>query len=210
MKVNLFNSKFLLASTIMVSLTLGLGSCEKDEPETQKEEVKTVQIDSSSKTQWVYFSFEKGTLVTVENDKVAESLNWDLGFLWSYARTNSGESGQKGKGGVISTDKLTLEEVTSLPASTEFTVDATVNVPKTNAQGEFIMPPMSYDNLPGNTVLSSWVSSGRPPYIYNNTVYVIRTADGNYAKIIMKSFEDKNGDAGVITMDYVYPFVPQP
>lgn len=209
MKVNLFNSKFLLAGTIMVSLALGLGSCEKDEPEVTKEEVKTVQISAESYLEWVYFSFEKGTVVTVDQDKAGESLDWDLGFLRYNARTNSGKSGE-GQGGVLETNAMKLEDVTKLPSGS-FVVDDEIKINSVKADGTPVMPPKTL-NVPGNLKLTSWATfdNNNMSYTYNNNVFIVRTANGKYAKVIMKSFLNGAGKSGFITMDYVYPFVPQP
>lgn len=199
-----FNNKMMIATLLLASLALGLSSCEKDEPEVKKEEVKTVRIPAESYTKWVYFSFEKGTTVTVTDDKVAESLDWDLGFLRYNMRTNSGKSGI-GKGGVLATTATNLDAVVQLPSGS-FIVDDEIQVVSVNEKGQPIMPP-KYIKIPGNKDFV-WASFDSQKYTYNNNVFVIRTASGKYAKVIMKSFQKEDGASGLITMDYVYPFNP--
>ena len=206
MKTNLFNSKFLLAGTMMVSLVLGLASCEKDEPEVTKEEVKTENVESKTLDP-VYFSFEQGKVVTISD--ASKSKDWDIAFMRYYVRTNSGASGS-GQGGAIETNITKIDEVTKL-ASTNFIVDTeiTVNVPNSG------MPPKT-TKIPGNTTFSvkrgentsiGWANGMGGNWVFNNNVFIVRTANGKYAKVIMKSFVD--GD-GKITFDYIYPFVPKP
>ena len=55
---------------------------------------------------------------------------------------------------------------------------------------------------------SGWATFTPPtgPWVYNNNVFIIRTADGQYAKLIMKSFLNDEDKSGNITFEYVYPF----
>ena len=54
-------------------------------------EYTLVDIDASSYTEWVYFSFSTGEIVDVEDYE--NSSDWDLGVMRNHFRTNSGQSG---------------------------------------------------------------------------------------------------------------------
>ena len=59
---------------------------------TPKGEAKEVKdLDASDEQKWVYFSFEKGTVVEVTNPRTTD--NWDIAFNRYNIRTNGGVSG---------------------------------------------------------------------------------------------------------------------
>ena len=43
-----------------------------------------------------------------------------------------------------------------------------------------------------------------PSYTPNNHVYLVRTAKGKYAKVMMTSFYDKKGESGYVSFKYIY------
>ena len=92
----IFKSMLLFMAFAM----LFIAGCDEDSPtspETQEGFGKELMIDASSKTDWVYFSFSAGEVVTVADP--ANSTEWDLGLMRYHLKTNSGTSG-KGQSGV--------------------------------------------------------------------------------------------------------------
>lgn len=189
----------ILATTLFFTLS----SCNgKEKPEATA--VSDIVIESTHQGKFVYFSFEKGVLALNE-EEAKKSLDWDLAFRWFYPRTNGGQSGS-GKAAVMKTGHTNIDAVTTLPTG-EWTEDATFKAPMVKEDGTFYMPP-KYEEITGNTLLKTWMkSSGRPPHEYDNSVFIIRTAKGDLAKIQLLSFE-KEGKSGYITMRYLYPFTP--
>ncbi len=206
MKTNSF-FKYALALTAM-SLALGFSSCSDDKDEVDPapvpEKVKTIQFEAQSYTEWTYFSFEKGELIKVDQEKYKEDANWDLGFLRFNIRTNGGLSGN-GKGAVVATSAKAFDAVTSIPKD-GFILDSEIDVMNGG------MPP-TYRKATGNTAFKvgenlgwAWYDFKAGVWSVNNNVFVIRTASGKYAKVIMKSFLNDADKSGHITFDYIYPF----
>ncbi len=198
--------KYALSMTIMFSAAGAFTSCgDDDDYVPTKPEVKTVNLDAQSFTDWTYFSFEKGGIITVDQKKYADDSNWDMGFLRFNIRTNGGESG-KGKGAALDTGKKTFDEVTTIPSS-GFITDTQIKVMTSGA-----MPP-KYTQTAGSAVFKVGDNQGWAKFdpttmvwSFNNNVFVVRTANGKYAKVIMKSFLNDADKSGHITFDYIYPF----
>lgn len=153
----------------------------------------TVTIDASSKTEWVYFSFSKGDTVTVADPQT--SLEWDLKLKRYRFGTNSGTSGS-GLGGAINMGKVNFDSVIEAPES-EYTVDDSVTF-------ETMGGPKTYSL---NPVLSGWAKmEGMPPvFIPGDSIYVIKTAEGKYAKAWFQSYyHPTEGSSGHITLQYYY------
>ena len=149
---------------------------------------------------WVYFSFAKGGEVEgVNEENRQQRLDWDLAFNRMVIRTNSGTSGS-GKGGALSTGNGDLNEVKEVPAD-GYTVDTEVTLSGYSAPGGVVG-----FKVPGNTVLSGAIKFAGPPPTYtpSNMVYVVRTADGKYAKILIESFHNAEGKSGYMNMKYYY------
>jgi len=166
---------------------------------------KEVKFEAQSYTEWTYFSFEKRDFVTVDKEKYKEDANWDLGFLRFNIRTNGGLSGN-GKGAVIETDKKKFDDVTNIP-STGFIEDSEIQVMASGG-----MPP-KYVKTTGSSAFKVGDNQGWAWYDYmagvwsvNNNVFIVRAANGKYAKVIMKSFLNDADKSGHITFEYVYPF----
>lgn len=198
----------MLAAAILLS-SISFTACSDDnddknqpEPEAKAKEVK---FEAQSYSEWTYFSFEKGETVKVDQENYATDSNWDIAFLRFNIRTNGGESG-KGQGAVLDTKETDFNKVTSIP-STGFITDSKIKVMASGG-----MPP-TYVETPGSSVFKVGENQGWAFYDYkagtwshNNNVFIIRTADGQYAKLIMKSFLNDEDKSGNITFEYVYPF----
>lgn len=58
-------------------------------------EIKSVQIDARSYSDWVYFSFDKGEVVTINPTTFSTDLSWDIAFHRNDVRLNCGASGKE-------------------------------------------------------------------------------------------------------------------
>lgn len=196
----------------MVSaLSLSFVSCdsEKEKEDLKPTQTRTVEIDASSFTDYTYFSFEKGTVVTVKPGEEKNSLNWDLGFRRQYVRTNSGASG-KGQGGAILTEAHGFGQIKNFTG--EFVTDVVVKLPRLKEDlSGFIMPAILDVLEGGNVELNKWAQFqvSKRKFQFNNNVYIVRTAKGDMAKVIFHTFyKDIDGKqkTGYIKMTYEYPF----
>ena len=204
-RINFF--KYALVFVSALTFTAGFTSCsdddDKDPVVTPK--AKEVKFEAQSYTEWTYFSFEKGNFVEVDQDNYNNDLNWDLGFLRFNIRTNGGESG-KGQGAAIETSAKTFDAVTVIPSS-GFIKDSQIKVMTSGA-----MPP-KYTETSGSTAFKvdgnqGWAKFDPTTMVwsFNNNVFIVRTANGKYAKVIMKTFLNDSDKSGNITFQYVYPF----
>lgn len=141
-------------------------------------------INATSITDWVYFDFSKGAVL---NKVDRSSAGWDIGFRRGKIMSNSGESNTAGKGGIFVIKDVEFESVAEAPES-GYVIDIRKNAIETE-----------------NPAADKW-------YIYNymthqlkprKNVYIIRTADGKYAKMQIINYYCE-GVAGCYTIKYVY------
>ena len=187
-----------------ISFTACSDDDNKDKPEPEAK-AKEVKFEAQSFTEWTYFSFEKGEIIKVDQENYATDSSWDIAFLRYNIRTNGGESG-KGQGAALDTKETDFSKVTSIP-TTGFITDSKMKVMASGG-----MPPTYYETT-GNDAFKVGENTGWAFYnymtstwSYNKNVFIIRTADGQYAKLIMKTFMNDEDKSGHITFEYVYPF----
>lgn len=210
---------FTLALTLMVGL-FTLTSCDKknNAPEPSQGNVKeyTQSRATDVNGEWVYFSFATGKEVEgITEANYKERQDWDLAFNTFFIRTNSGKSGN-GKGGVIMTDKTDLAALTEAPKD-GYHVDEDYELlgyagrvvkKQSTASVELSGTPKIQMQPTVEIKLGKAISFyGAPPtYIYkaSDNIFVIRTADGKYAKVKFIGYKNAEGKAGYITFQYVY------
>ncbi len=111
-------------------------------------------------------------------DTSTSSLDWDLRLDGVNIGTNSGVSGP-GQGGALDPMASALEAVTGAPSGT-ITADAMLPLPGPPGSGE----------APGNAVLGTWYDYNPATHAVSAKAkaFVIRTADGGWAKILITSY----------------------
>lgn len=198
------NFKFILALLISAFVMTNLIACSDDDSTSDYDNGKVVKVVLSRKTNygndWIYFSLSKGREVAGINESNRDkNLDWDLAFNRFNIRTNSGLSG-KGKGGAMDTGKTRMRSVKSVPAG-EFTVDVMGEISKDLSA----FPPPTMKS-PLNEVLADAIFFQGPPpeYIFNQHVYIVRTADGKYAKFKVTGFHNDEGVSGFVNFEYQY------
>ena len=187
-----------------ISATLSSCGSDNPEPKTGGLDVKRhTQSRATSvagdSTDWVYFSFATGAEVqgVTEANRMTRS-DWDIAFNRFNMRTNSGRSGS-GKGGAVETNKTSFADVNEAPADGYVTdVEITISGYSNGAVHDV--------KSTGNVALSKAIRfTGPPPtYTFNDHVFVVRTADGKYAKVIFESFHNAAKKSGYITFRYAY------
>ncbi|MGE0077969.1 MAG: HmuY family protein [Bacteroidales bacterium] len=174
-----------------------LTSCDKDD--STSPEGKTITIDARSYSEWKYFSFDEDTIVPI--DDFSTSMNWDIAFHRSDIRVNCGQAGL-GQGGSYCVGKVDFKSVTEAPAD-GYSLNTTISILES-----YIMPP-TYVTVPGDTLVSKWLTivtsnTAPPTYVFNDNIYIIRTASGKYAKVWLKDYFDENSTGGYVQMMYSY------
>lgn len=200
-------NKKLLLGLLMTAFFSGFSiSCDDDDDNnSQAATYDTLTIETKDYTLWHYFSFENGIVGTGSADpedaddaEWKQRTDWDLAFHRTNVRTNSGASGI-GEGGMLEASETDFDKVLAAPA-TGYTVDGTIQISLTAA-----MPPVMVDS-PGNEVCDGWATydHSEGAWVFAEKIFIIKTADGKYAKIWLKSFLDDEDSSGTVTMEYSY------
>ena len=198
--------KKILKFSLLALAMLSAAACTKDiqtgdELINEKDGVVTVFLSRETEygNDWIYWSFDKRAEVEVKEEEHENDLSWDIAFNRYNIRTNSGLSG-KGKGGALDTEKINLSEVSAVPAG-DFTTDE-----KGKITSRFTGSGVEEVESTYNMLLKNAIKFQGPPPTYtpNNHVYIVKTADGKYAKVQFLSFYSKRGEAGYMSFRYVY------
>jgi len=155
--------------------------------------------------QWTYFSFATGDIVGIGTANAAtdelwrERTDWDLAFLINNVRTNSGTSGI-GLGGARYAGTADFDSVNGAPLD-GYTVDTDANI-------MYNMLPMVgpvRGDFPVNTAFI-WTEEDGNNYVVDPKVFVVKTADGKYAKVFIKRMvtDPENRFGRILTMEYFY------
>ena len=202
---SLFNFKTM--AFVMGAMVMGLfSSCSDsdDAPEAPEQglEVKTVMLSRKTNygNDWIYFSLSQGKEIEVAEEKHMEDQSWDLAFNRYNIRTNSGKSG-KGQGGAFDTQLVDMAAVTEVPSGISFTTDTDAEI-----TGSFTGSGVTYVSSTLNEVLGTAIKFQGPPpsYTPNNHVYIVKTADGKYAKVKVLGFHNEKGKSGFVSFQYAY------
>ena len=147
------------------------------------------QIDATNMTNWQYFSLAKGTVVTVttpEND-----LTWDIAFKGYYVKLNGGVNG-KGKGEALKTESKDFETVKeTIVVGFEKDKEVTFKAMGGKETKENVSPVLTggFGSTTGTINLNpANMKEWGGVYAPNKWVYIIKTADGKYAKVQVTDF----------------------
>ena len=175
---------------------------------------KTMTIDATDYTKWVYLNFASGELIEVTDP--INDLSWDLGLHRYDFKTNGGSSG-KGQGSAVRISKqknLTAEIPT--PADDQWILDREglllmnfVNNGDGNHQTKYEMQMANFllssecDGLGGFTNQGIITQEGMPPQVYiDNAIFLIRTASGEIARLRVHDYQNNKKVRGHITIEY--------
>ncbi|MBI4639772.1 MAG: HmuY family protein [Candidatus Tectomicrobia bacterium] len=146
----------------------------------------TYTIDARSTTEWTYFDFSRGSTVEIWGRR---SLNWDLAFQRNKIISNSGLTNPEGKGGIVELSSVDFESATEAPE--EGYVTDTKTRDRIETENKAIVRWFDY----------SYTANTLKP---KKSVYIIRTADGKYAKLKILSYYCEGHISGCPTIQYVY------
>ena len=179
---------------------------------------------------WVYFSFEQGKEVAVDNPK--NDLSWDIGFHRYDFKTNGGLSG-KGQGAACKTTATQIEQLTKLPAPLQWVVDEQASCLMNfdfSSMGTSSSASQYDDTQTRNPALSGRSKveeftvgklKGRLARFYENGiviqtfgmppeydlapyVYLVRTAKGRVVRFKVTHIMDEKGNRGIVSFNYAF------
>ena len=162
-------------------------------------EYTLVEIDASSYTDWVYFSFSTGEIVDIEDPQ--NSNDWDLGLMRNHFRTNGGQSGNAFGGAYVdstSTWSDDWESVYEVPNGATFSTDGILDT-------IYDLETHEFSEAPGSLVLETWGwvdLDNNYQFNYNNYIFIVRTALGEYVKFWPYSYYDDQDLSGHISIAY--------
>lgn len=193
---NLLNyTALILLGTALVFTSCNDEGCDPPIPDSNEVIIGAITFDATAYDKWTYFSFADTQLIEVNN--YLTSLDWDIGFHRFDVRVNCGTSGS-GQGGSLNAGEIDFSSITEAPES-GYSLNDSIDIMQ--EAGNWV-----YEAVPGDTILASWLTfTGPPPtYTVNDNIYIIKTADGKYAKIWLKDYYNDNSETGHITMKYVF------
>lgn len=206
----------------IVLLALCAFSCSKDE---KKNEAKTSKVqtckelDATSFTKWVYFSFKTGKAVELSDEAAAKDLSWDVAFHRQDIRVN-GKEGFSGQAAVAMTRETNFDAVTKdTPHSPFFgnekrkVVVGVNHPPRTEEEmlraGE---DPYTYaEQFAVNSAVNTYSinmdkmrEGAAAMYPVNKNVMILKSADGQMFKLqVTASVNSMGKKGGTLTFDYV-------
>ena len=158
-------------------------------------EAKEVQLDATG--DWKYFSLKNGEVTPATP---ADDLTWDIAFKGYYVKLNGGTSG-KGKAEAFRTEEKDFTKVTEAPKKGfEKDKEVTFTSRDGSSSKENVSPILTggFGSTTGAIGLNpANIAKYGNVYGPNEWGYVIKTADGTYAKIQVTDFYNQVGDKKV-------------
>lgn len=204
-----------LAPALIAGLMMFTTSCSKDDnttpppPSSTIKEVK--ELNASSQTEWVYFSFSEGKQVEVSNPRTSD--NWDIAFNRYNVKTNGGTSGIGGVE-VANTGSKDFNTVTQYPGLgyQKDEIITTIGRPQPGQTSPTIT------SISVNPAITGTVMSSDPKGFYNYNppapgsnaphitltkyVYVVKTVKGQYVKLQITEYTNAKNEIGYLTFKY--------
>ena len=154
-------------------------------------EAKEVQLDATG--DWKYFSLKNGEVTPATP---ADDLTWDIAFKGYYVKLNGGTSG-KGKAEAFRTEEKDFTKVTEAPKKGfEKDKEVTFTSRDGSSSKENVSPVLTggFGSTTGAIGLNpANIAKYGNVYGPNEWVYVIKTADGTYAKVQVTDFYKEVG-----------------
>ena len=172
---------FILSTTILLILTFGISQLNVNAEISHK----TLTINATDQEKWVYFSLSESDVVDIKDPTT--SLKWDIGFKRTAIITNGGINGPGESATLILTD-TSFESVDVAP------------------EGDYISDT---DQIATFARGDGWYTYTGPPnhwILVNEKIYILRTAEGNYAKLRFIGYYENNDakeGSGHISFEYV-------
>ncbi len=140
---------------------------------------------------WVFFDFSKGSIIPSISD--FKDPNWDIAFRRAKIASNGGGTNKQGQVEIAKLNTTDFDSVSEVPENALFTKDVKLS-PGADPKNISIDKWYSYNFMDHN--LKS----------YKN-VFIVKTAEGNYAKMQILNYYCKKGKERVsscYSIKYVY------
>lgn len=141
-------------------------------------------INATSEENWTYFDFSRGKQVDIFD---GSSREWDLAFRRGNVITNGGATNKFGKGGVLDLGEVDFDSIDQVP-NRPFVADSAT---RTETKNEALAQWYKYN----------YITHKLTP---RKNVYIVRTADGKYAKVIFLGFYCANKEPGCVQIRYSF------
>ena len=165
-------------------------------------EAKEVQLDATG--DWKYFSLKNGEVTPATP---ADDLTWDIAFKGYYVKLNGGTSG-KGKAEVVKVEGTNFAEIVEAPKA-GFAKDAQGKISQGNYPNITKVDASFSQYMSGGFGIKTGIIGLDPtkaPKVFTptNYIYVLKTADGTYAKVQVTDYYKDNADVagGTVKLKY--------
>lgn len=156
----------------------------KPQPPSHLKESRFAMINATSEENWTYFDFSRGKQVDIFDQS---SREWDLAFRRGNVLTNGGATNKFGKGGVLDLGEVDFDSVDQVPNRPFVADEAT----RTETKNEALAQWYKYN----------YITHKLTP---RKHVYIVKAADGRYAKVQFLGFYCANKEPGCVQIRYTF------
>jgi hypothetical protein len=174
-----------------------LAGCTKENTNTPIQS-QTFEINATGSATWKYFSFAKNDTVIIADP--LNSTEWDLAFQRYRIKTNGGKSGS-GKGSVANSymkGQTGFDALKVVPDTATFTTDESISIAVQQGYATYIVNPEIY------TWFAIELAAQGTQIVPTDYIYIVKTNDGKYAKVWLKSYYSASNASGYVTFQYKY------
>ena len=192
---------------ILTLIILVFASCKKEDNTEETVTNNTVKVSLSKKNNakvdhWVYYSFDtKAEVDGIDSSNFQTKDNWDIAFHSRHVRLNGGTSGiglaEAFDSGVV--DWRSITKAVDNGYSKDTFEDKILYAG--NGPTGPIMLGTDLNKVFENAF--DFDANTHPPtYLANKNVYIFRTREGKYAKIMLTDYYNDMGESGYISFQY--------
>jgi len=193
---------------ILAVIVLLFASCKKEENNDDTITDNTIKVSLTTKNNeqvdhWVYYSFDtKAEVSGIDSSNFQTSDKWDIAFHSRHVRLNGGTSGiglaEAFDAGVVDWKSITKE------VENGYTKDVFEDNILYAGNGPTGPIMVGTDlNMVFENAFDFDANTHPPTYNANKNVYIFRTREGKYAKIMLTDYYNDKGVSGYISFDYL-------
>jgi hypothetical protein len=186
--------KIFCLLTIIILFQAGCNNDDDDQPI----ESLIFEIKATSSSDWKYFSFSKNDTIIVTDPM--NSNEWDLAFQRYRIKTNGGESGS-GMGSAANSylkGQAGFDALMLVPDTTTFVEDDSIQIAIQQGYAIYVVNPALYNWF------SIELAAQGTQIVPTDYVFIVKTADGRYAKVWFKSYYSASDISGYVSFQYKY------
>ena len=193
---------------ILAVIVLLFASCKKEENNDDTITDNTIKVSLTTKNNeqvdhWVYYSFDtKAEVSGIDSSNFQTSDKWDIAFHSRHVRLNGGTSGN-GLAEAFDAGVVDWKSITKA-AEGDYTKDVFEDniLYADNGPTGPIMVGTDL-NMVFENAFAFDANTHPPTYSANKNVYIFRTREGKYAKIMLTDYYNDLGESGYISFDYM-------